>query len=252
MTEKEENLPNWAAAEPVGGQRSLPVYLLIDTSSSMDGAPIEAVRTGLEQFRSEVMNEPFARDTVKVGVITYSSTAQLIGSGLVPISDFQVPDLTANGVTRLDLAFEVLMESIDRDVVPPVKHGQKGDWRPMVFVLTDGKPTDDQGYPADNWQSARARVMDRPKGTNKPSAIVSFGCGLDSSADSTLKGISTGSAFRAGKDPAVFVAIFGYVTRSVVSSVDPQAANADPQGKGVDPNDPFANIPMSDDIIRIP
>lgn len=245
MTEKEANLPSWAAAEPVGGQQSLPVYLLIDTSTSMEGAPIEAVKTGLEQFRSEVMNEPFARDTVKVGLITYASTAELVGGGLVPISEFQVPDFEANGVTRLDLAFEVLLESIDRDVVHPVKHGQKGDWRPMVFVLTDGKPTDDKGYSADNWQSARARVMDRPKGTNKPSAIVSFGCGLDSSSDSTLKEISTGSAFRAGKDPAVFVAIFGYVTRSVVSSVDPQ-------GNGVDPNDPFANIPMTDDIVRIP
>src|SRR6478672_2675125 len=98
------NVPGWAEVEPAGGERHLPVYLLLDTSGSMQGAPIESVRQGLELFQQETLNEPFARDITKIGVITFASDAQLINEALVPITDFQIPDLVASGLTRLDLA----------------------------------------------------------------------------------------------------------------------------------------------------
>jgi uncharacterized protein YegL len=72
----------------------------------MEGAPIQSVREGLEQFQREVAEDPFAREVVKVGVITFSSDAQLVTDGLVPISAFQPPHLVASGATRLDLAFK--------------------------------------------------------------------------------------------------------------------------------------------------
>ena len=53
------NVPEWAGVTPTPGQRRLPVYLLLDASGSMEGAPIESVRQGLEQFQSEVASDPF-------------------------------------------------------------------------------------------------------------------------------------------------------------------------------------------------
>lgn len=47
----QSNVPEWASIQPPGGERHLPVYLLLDTSGSMEGAPIESVRQGLEQFQ---------------------------------------------------------------------------------------------------------------------------------------------------------------------------------------------------------
>ena len=67
----QSNAPDWAHVETAGGERHLPVYLLLDTSSSMEGAPIESVRQGLEQFQSEVSKDQFARNVVKVGMITF-------------------------------------------------------------------------------------------------------------------------------------------------------------------------------------
>ena len=228
------NVPDWSVVEPVGGQRHLPVYLLLDTSGSMTGAPIEAVRRGVEMFQQEVSSDQFARDVVKVGVITFNSDARLVTNGLVLIKDFQPPTLHASGSTCLGKAFQVLLDSMDKHVVKGVKGGHKGDWKPVVFVLTDGRPTDE-------WRGPRDAVINRPKGAIKPSVIVAVGCGPDVD-DATLKEISTGTAFRIEGDEASFVALFQYLTQSVTSSVQP----------GGNVEDPFENISPPDDLIRIP
>jgi hypothetical protein len=58
----QSNVPEWAAVQTPSGERHLPVYLLLDTSGSMGGAPIQSVREGLEQFQREVAEDPFARE----------------------------------------------------------------------------------------------------------------------------------------------------------------------------------------------
>lgn len=235
-------VPQWANVQPTGDDRRLPVYLLLDTSGSMQGAPIESVRQGLDLFQREVSNDPFARDVVAVGIITFASDAQLVTGSLVPISAFTVPSLVADGVTRLDLAFNTLLQSIDRDVARPVKGGQRGDWKPAVFILTDGRPTDVDGYENNAlWQPARDALTNRPKGQIKPSSIVTVGCGPNVD-DSTLKAISTGTAFKMGTSAAAFVALFQYLSQSITSSVQP----------GGNVADPFANVQPSSDLIRIP
>lgn len=242
----QSTVPAWANVEAPGGERHMPVYLLLDTSQSMEGAAIEAVRLGLEQFQREVSTDPFARESVKVGIITFATDAKLINDKLVPIAEFQAPDLIASGVTRLDLAFQVLFQSINRepDVMKAQKGGQKGDWKPAVFVLTDGQPTNGSGY-VDNslWQPARDALINRPKGLIKPSIIVAVGCGPNVD-DTTLKNISTGTAFRIDTDQAAFAELFGYLSQSIVNSVQP----------GGNPDDPFANMQPSSDssLIRIP
>ncbi len=238
----QSNVTDWAMVQPAGGERRLPVYLLLDTSGSMDGAPILSVRQGLEQFQQETASDPFARDVVRIGVIIFNSDAQVVGGGLVPIGAFQPPNLIATGATRLDLAFEKLLESLDRDVVKAVKGGQKGDWKPAVFVLTDGRPTDENGNVTDRlWRPAHDALTTRPKGQIKPSTIVAVGCGPNVD-DATLKAMSTGMAFRMGTSEAAFAALFQYLSQSITSSVQP----------GGNLDDPFADVQPSSDLIRIP
>jgi len=70
---KVETTPEYVEMDVVAGEgiRRLPVYLLLDTSGSMVGAPIEDVRRGVEQFKREIQEDIFSRETVYVGVIKF-------------------------------------------------------------------------------------------------------------------------------------------------------------------------------------
>jgi uncharacterized protein YegL len=135
--------------------RRLPVYLLLDTSGSMGGAPIDAVREGVRLLVTQLRSDPQASETVHLSVITFDSDARQV----VPLTDvnvFQEPQLEATGTTSLGAALRALCACADAEVVKGTST-KKGDWKPMVFLMTDGEPTD-------NWESAIADVKKRSWG----------------------------------------------------------------------------------------
>lgn len=56
--------------------RHLPVYLVLDTSSSMSGEPILAVRNGLDMLVSTLRQDPYALETAFLSVITFDTDAR--------------------------------------------------------------------------------------------------------------------------------------------------------------------------------
>lgn len=58
--------------------RRLPVYILIDISSSMRGEPIEAVKAGINTLLNSLCQDPYALETVWLSLITYNSKAEQI------------------------------------------------------------------------------------------------------------------------------------------------------------------------------
>lgn len=120
--------------------RRLPVYLLLDCSGSMMGEPIEAARQGVKALVSELRGDPQALETAYLSVITFDSKARQV-SPLTELMLFKEPELSAGGATALGGALKLLAQCI-RTEVRTSTQTQKGDWRPLVFILTDGSPTD--------------------------------------------------------------------------------------------------------------
>ncbi|MBQ3635673.1 MAG: VWA domain-containing protein [Bacteroidales bacterium] len=121
--------------------RRLPVYLLLDTSGSMFGEPIEAVKTGVQLLISTLRSDPYALETAYISIITFDSSAQQVVP-LTEISAFQQPNVNASGCTALGEALSLLAKRVDAEIVKTTAD-VKGDWKPIVFIMTDGEPTDD-------------------------------------------------------------------------------------------------------------
>lgn len=116
--------------------RRLPVYILIDTSTSMRGEPIEAVKIGIQSLLASLCKDPYALETVWLSIITYNAHAEQLFP-LTEVYKINMPQLIAKGRSALGEALELLAKKVDEEVhknTPEVK----GDWKPLLFLLSDG------------------------------------------------------------------------------------------------------------------
>jgi len=121
--------------------RKLPVYLLLDTSGSMQGEPIDSVRQGIQTLVAALRQDPHALESAYLSVITFSEKAQQLVA-LTELGQFEMPPIAASGTTSLGAALSLLAERVGAEVAKTTTE-QKGDWKPIVFLMTDGESTDD-------------------------------------------------------------------------------------------------------------
>ena len=91
--------------------RRLPVYILIDTSTSMRGEPIAAVENGLKALMDSLNKDPYALETVCLSVITYNTQAEQI-LPLTEVYKIRIPEITAKGRSALGEALLLLCEKV--------------------------------------------------------------------------------------------------------------------------------------------
>ena len=122
--------------------RRLPIYIAIDTSGSMNGEPISSVNVGLQAMVHALRQDPHALDTVYLSIITFDNDVKEIFP-LTALEAVQVPEITCprSGATNLGAGLETVINAMDRDVAHSTAE-RKGDWRPMLFLMTDGAPSD--------------------------------------------------------------------------------------------------------------
>jgi uncharacterized protein YegL len=126
--------------------RRLPVYFLLDTSGSMYGEPIQALNNALSGMINTLRSDAQALDSLWISIITYDREVKEI----VPLTElvsFQLPEITCpqSGPTHTGKALEMLHQKVKSDIIKG-SNTQKGDWKPLFFLFTDGKPNDLQLY----------------------------------------------------------------------------------------------------------
>lgn len=129
--------------------RRLPIFFVIDVSESMIGEPIELMEKGIENIVSSLRQDPHSLETVFISIIAFAGKAKAI-TPLVDLITFYPPKIPIGGGTSLGSALDVLMDEIDTNVHKTTLE-IRGDWEPVVFLITDGKPTDDPSSSINRW-----------------------------------------------------------------------------------------------------
>jgi uncharacterized protein YegL len=188
-------------------EQVLPFYLLCDESTSMTG-DIQAINDSLLELHNEIGSNPVIADKTHFCLIGFSTAAQV----LVPLADLSLLDsmplLQVSGATNYGAAFDLLRDTITNDVAK-LKAGGNIVYRPAVFFLSDGQPTDD------HWDASYQRLIDSSWGS-RPN-ILAFGFGT--AEMQTLHQIATVRAFV--HDPASMTAAKALreLTRKLIQSM---------------------------------
>jgi uncharacterized protein YegL len=127
--------------------------LLLDNSTSMRGAPIDQLNEGLKIFRDELAADSLASKRVEVAIVTFGPVNVEID--FTSAQTFQAPTLSVAGDTPMGQAIEtglsMLRSRKDRYQSSGISY-----YRPWVFLITDGGPTD-------SWSRAAQMVREGEK-----------------------------------------------------------------------------------------
>ncbi|MGL5980131.1 MAG: TerY-C metal binding domain-containing protein [Phocaeicola sp.] len=194
--------------------RRLPIYFLIDVSESMVGEPIVQMQEGMKTIIQDLRVDPYALESVFVSVIVFAGKAKTV----VPLTElfkFYPPTIPIGGGTSLGNAIHCLMDDIDQSV-QKTTFESKGDWKPIVFLFTDGNPTDNPTNAFRRWNEKYRSSCNL--------VVVSIGDNVNTNLFSTL----TDNVLRLNHtDEHSFRAFFKWVTASIkMSSISvAEAAN---------------------------
>jgi uncharacterized protein YegL len=154
-----------------------PCVLLLDVSRSMAGSRISLLNEGLQAYRNELNADSLASQRVEVAVVTFGGDVEVV-CPFVTASLFQPPALKVHGDTPMGRAVTQSVEMIAQRKQFYKEQGLHY-FRPWIFLITDGGPTDE-------WKSAAELV----RTGEQAKSFAFFAVGVEGANFDVLKQIS--------------------------------------------------------------
>lgn len=184
--------------------RRLPIFFLLDVSESMVGDNHRQMQQGVERLVKKLRTDPHALETVYLSVHVFAGKAKTMAP-LTELAMFYPPRLPIGAGTSLGDALNHLREEIKKTVVKTTPE-KKGDWRPIVYLMTDGAPTDDFEQAIEKWNAEIGNSV----------TTVAIGIGKYASLD-TLKRITEHVFLLDADSEQKFNSFIEWLTMSIVA-----------------------------------
>jgi uncharacterized protein YegL len=189
--------------------------LLLDTSYSMSGRPIEQLNSGFAMFCDEIKNDDLAAKRAEIAVITFGGMARIE----IPFTegrDLQPKTLVPSGNTPLGAALDLALGQLESRKNEYKAAGLEY-YRPWLFVLTDGEPTDGPVFePA----AQRVRAAEAARG------VSVFGIGVGDAANLKILGQLSGQRSPLLLKGLSFKEFFGWLSASLATASSSTAFGA--------------------------
>ena len=185
--------------------RRLPIYFLIDISESMVGEQILQVEEGIATIIQTLKADPYSIETVWVSIIVFAGQPKT----LVPLQEivsFYPPKFPIGSGTSLSSGLGHLMYELRSNLVKTT-YERKGDWKPIVFLFTDGAPTDDSRAAIAEWKQNWGKTANM--------VAVSFG---DEANTQILSELTENVLLFKNTDAKAYKQFFRWVTDSIKTS----------------------------------
>lgn len=157
-----------------------PCILLLDTSSSMSGDPINELNAGLDAFHESLSEDELAMLRVEISIITFGGSVD-VKQDFTTANNFRPPVLEASGNTPMGSAINLALNKVE-ERKEEIRQNQMLYYRPWVFMITDGHPTD-----GNTWQIAAKRVHE----LESQKKLVFFAVGVEGADMNILGEISS-------------------------------------------------------------
>jgi uncharacterized protein YegL len=161
----------------------VPCVLLLDLSGSMVGPAVAELAAGLEVYKNSLLSDSLAASRVELAIVKFGGSVEVLAN-FATASAFQLPVLTPGGGTPMGAAIGCGIDMVQKRKAVYRANGI-GFYRPWIFLITDGAPTD-------SWQEAAQQV----KQGEASKAFSFFAVGVENADFEILGQISTRKPLR--------------------------------------------------------
>ena len=201
------------------GEKHIACVLLVDVSGSMSGDAINELNEGLRVFGEALKADSKAYGCADVCVISFGSAVEQVVP-FCPAAEYVAPVLTAGGLTVLN---EAVITGLDMIELRKQEYKDVGVdyWRPWVFLLTDGVPTDNDLY-----QDAQQRLQDALNNKKINFFPMGIGGNVDIRKLKSYTKDGSGIVLKAAKEHFKEAFVWLSSSMSVISNSDPSTGSA--------------------------